>query len=190
MLCFSGFRNRSSQISAYWTAGGKYAICASEDSHVYIWRYDEDSQANRTRTAATVTQSYEHFHCQGVTMAIPWPNSGMGGMVRIPSNKQNVLSGESQATSPLKGEGDGAHPSPSPHSQNIDCLSPSSNHFCERVSATWPEELMASKQSPSDPYSIGCMPVQSSSTWGLVIVTASRCGEIRIFQNFGFQYQV
>ncbi|KAG6515671.1 WD repeat-containing protein 44-like isoform X1 [Zingiber officinale] len=188
---FKGFRNRSSQISAYWTAGGKYAICASEDSHVYIWRYDEDSQANRTKTAPTVTQSYEHFHCQGVTMAIPWPNSGMGGMVRIPSNKQHFLSGESQANSPLKGEDNGTHPSPSPSpspcSQNIDGLSPT---FYERVSATWPEELMASKQSPSDPYISGCTPVQSSSTWGLVIVTASRCGEIRIFQNFGFQYQV
>ncbi|XP_042389104.1 WD repeat-containing protein 44-like isoform X1 [Zingiber officinale] len=175
---FRGFRNRSSQISAYWTAGGKYVICASEDSQVYVWRYDEDSQPNRTRTTATVTQSYEHFHCQGVTMAIPWPSSGMGGMARAPSNKQNSLSGESQANSPLKGETDGAHLSPSPQSQNTSRLSPRSNHFCDRGSATWPEELVAYKQSlrdNGDPFSSGYMPVQSSSTWGLAIITASRC---------------
>ncbi|CAD5171602.1 uncharacterized protein LOC103985730 [Musa acuminata AAA Group] len=193
---FKGFRNTSSQISAYWTTNGKYVICASEDSHVYVWRYDEDSRPSRSKPAATVTQSYEHFHCQGVTMAVPWPSSGMGLMVRTDSNKQTELNGESLANSPLLVEVNGLHLSPSPGSQNIGCQqnstsSPNSNHFNDRVSATWPEELMTNKQSPrsnSDLFN-GCMPVQSTSAWGLVIVTASRCGEIRTFQNFGFQFQ-
>ncbi|URE05857.1 WD-40 repeat family protein [Musa troglodytarum] len=193
---FKGFRNTSSQISAYWTTNGKYVICASEDSHVYVWRYDEDSRPSRSKPATTVTQSYEHFHCQGVTMAVPWPSSGMGLMMRTDSNKQTELNGESLANSPLLVEVNGLHLSPSPCSQNIGCQqnstsSPNSNHFNDRVSATWPEELMTNKRSPrsnSDCFN-GCMPVQSTSAWGLVIVTASRCGEIRTFQNFGFQFQ-
>ncbi|WOL00035.1 WD repeat-containing protein 44-like [Canna indica] len=191
------FRNTSSQISAYWSANGRYVVCASEDSHVYVWRYDEDSQPSRSKTTATITQSYEHFHCQGVTMAVPWPSSGMGGMARTHSNKQNELSGDSQVNSPLLVEANGVHHSPSP-GQNVGCRqnsgihSPSSNGFGDRVSATWPEELMSNKQSPQNNGDLfsGSMPVQSTSAWGLVIVTASRCGEIRTFQNFGFQYQV
>ncbi|XP_074590264.1 uncharacterized protein LOC141846164 [Curcuma longa] len=193
---FKGFRNRSSQISAYWTTGGKYVICASEDSNVYIWRYDEDPQPGRTRTIATVTQSYEYFHCQGVTLAVPWPCSGMGRAVAIHSNEQKYLSEETQANLPLKDKANRCYLSPAPaylktnQQQNNSIPSSKSNHFCDRGSATWSEELMANKQSPqnySDLFIGGCMLAQSTSSWGLVIVTASRCGEIRIFQNIDFQ---
>ncbi|RZR92631.1 hypothetical protein BHM03_00020965, partial [Ensete ventricosum] len=181
--------------AACYTPDGQ-GVHQSEDSHVYVWKYDEDSRPSRSKPAATVTQSYEHFHCQGVTMAVPWPSSGMGLMMRTDSDKQTEFTGESLANSPLLVEVNGLHLSPSPGSQNIGCQqnstsSPNSNHFNERVSATWPEELMTNKQSPrsnSDRFN-GCMPVQSTSAWGLVIVTASRCGEIRTFQNFGFQFQ-
>jgi WD40 repeat protein len=69
---FKGFRNSSSQISASLTANGKYVVSASEDSQVYIWKNDGDSRPSRTK-GLTVTQSYEHFHCQDVSAAIPWP---------------------------------------------------------------------------------------------------------------------
>ncbi|CAL9780727.1 unnamed protein product [Musa acuminata subsp. burmannicoides] len=195
---FKGFRNTSSQISAYWTANGRYVICASEDSHVYVWRYDEDSRPSRSKTAATVTQSYEHFHCQGVTVAVPWPCSGLERMVKTHSNKKDQVGEESQANSPLLVEANGLHLSPSPSNQNISCqqnnsiLSRKPDHFGDKLSATWPEELMASKQTPrSNNHLNSChMPVPKSSAWGLVIVTASRCGEIRTFQNFSIPFQI
>ncbi|RWW02707.1 hypothetical protein GW17_00034189 [Ensete ventricosum] len=198
LLSFSGFRNTSSQISAYWTANGRYVICASEDSHVYVWRYDEDSRSSRSKTAASVTQSYEHFHCQGVTVAVPWPCSRLERMVRTHSNKQDEAGEESQANSPLLVEANGLHLSPSPSNQNISCqqnnsiLSRKPDHFGDRLSATWPEELMAGKQTPRINNDLNSChaPAQKSSAWGLVIVTASRCGEIRTFQNFGVPFQI
>ncbi|KAK8945552.1 hypothetical protein KSP40_PGU006719 [Platanthera guangdongensis] len=73
---FKGFRNTSSQISAFPTANGKYVICASEDSRVYVWRYDTGARPSKSKTAVNVCQSYEYFHSMGVTTAVPWPSSG------------------------------------------------------------------------------------------------------------------
>ncbi|CAN8284891.1 unnamed protein product [Cochlearia groenlandica] len=66
---FKGFRNTNSQISASYSQDGKYIICASEDSQVYLWK----SESNRTSSRSTVTtQSHEHFHCKNVSAAVPW----------------------------------------------------------------------------------------------------------------------
>ncbi|XP_010517040.1 PREDICTED: WD repeat-containing protein 44-like [Camelina sativa] len=62
-----GFRNTCSQLSASYSQDGKYIICASEDSQVYLWKND----SNRTRSTVT-TQSHEHFHCKDVSAAVPW----------------------------------------------------------------------------------------------------------------------
>ncbi|URD81430.1 WD-40 repeat family protein [Musa troglodytarum] len=185
---FKGFRNTSSQISAYWTANGKYVICASEDSHVYVWRYDNQSQPSRSKTPASVTQSYEYFHCQGVTMAIPWPSTGTERMNRAHSSEQPVLNEESDANGHHLSSSHGYLTIGCQQSNNI--LTTNSSHSSDRVSATWPEELMAFRPSPqSDGDLFGsCMPRQNTSAWGLVIVTASQCGEIRTFQNFSFRF--
>ncbi|URD81434.1 WD-40 repeat family protein [Musa troglodytarum] len=164
----SGFRNTSSQISAYWTANGKYVICASEDSHVYVWRYDNQSQPSRSKTPASVTQSYEYFHCQGVTMAIPWPSTGTERMNRAHSSEQPVLNEESDANGHHLSSSHGYLTIGCQQSNNI--LTTNSSHSSDRVSATWPEELMAFRPSPqSDGDLFGsCMPRQNTSAWGLV----------------------
>ncbi|EFH57801.1 WD-40 repeat family protein [Arabidopsis lyrata subsp. lyrata] len=64
---FKGFRNTCSQLSASYSQDGKYIICASEDSQVYLWKND----FQRTRSTLT-TQSHEHFHCKDVSAAVPW----------------------------------------------------------------------------------------------------------------------
>lgn len=64
---FKGFRNTCSQLSASYSQDGKYIICASEDSQVYLWKND----FHRTRSTLT-TQSHEHFHCKDVSAAVPW----------------------------------------------------------------------------------------------------------------------
>ena len=69
-----------------------------------------------------------------------------------------------------------------------------SKHPGDGASTSWPDEkLPSAKSSPghcSSDLCIGAMDVQRRSAWGLVIITAGRGGEIRVFQNFGFPVQV
>ncbi|CAA7045947.1 unnamed protein product [Microthlaspi erraticum] len=98
-----GFRNTSSQISASITADGKYVVSASEDSHVYIWKYE--SHASRPSRSSsnknvTVTNSYEHFHSQDVSAAISWP--GMASM-HPPTPVDHQLGALDRLNSPRNG---------------------------------------------------------------------------------------
>ncbi|KAK9116646.1 hypothetical protein Sjap_015593 [Stephania japonica] len=70
---FTGFRNTNSQIPASFTADGKYVVCASEDSEVYIWKRRSVDSAKHKSTITT--RSREHFHCKDVSVAVPWPGS-------------------------------------------------------------------------------------------------------------------
>lgn len=160
---FKGFRNTSSQMTACLTSNGKFVICASEDSYVHVWRYDTESRHARSNGAVTSAQSHEHFHCQDVTVAVPW--SASSGMERMLPGSQNIEQGRQNGI-------------------------PKSNS--DRISATWPEEklVVANKCSPHgndvlSSNSNGGIPLQSRSAWGMVIVTAGRGGKISIFQNFG-----
>ncbi|XP_042469249.1 WD repeat-containing protein 44-like isoform X1 [Zingiber officinale] len=176
-----GFRNTNSQISAFPTADGKHVISASEDSHIYVWRFD-DSQ---TKGDATTTQSYEYFHCRGVTVAAPWPNTSLQKMARTcPNNQANVAS---------VGESDRLRLSDPQFCQRINShqngATGNSNWFNDKVTATWPEELMTpNKQSPKCNGDLcnGGTAAQSWEAFGLVIVTAGVGGEIKTYQNFDF----
>ncbi|KAK9985292.1 hypothetical protein SO802_030243 [Lithocarpus litseifolius] len=75
---FKGFRNTSSQISAYFSQDGKYIVTASEDSHVYVWKHEEPRNAGTGKSKNVVTQSHEHFQCKDVSVAIPWPGTIKG----------------------------------------------------------------------------------------------------------------
>ncbi|KAH0719755.1 hypothetical protein KY290_004672 [Solanum tuberosum] len=201
-----GFRNTSRQISASMTADGRYVVCASEDSHVYIWKHESHSRPSRNK-GVTVTQSYEHFHSQDVSVAIPWP--GMLDTWRYHTSS----SGEQSGHDGLDEVSTANHP-PSPVEEIDNECSPltsgcgnsplhgtissaTNNYFFDRISATWPEEklLLASKyRSPrvstdaSIDFSNGL--TQTKFCWGLVIVTASHRGEIRTFQNFGLPIRI
>ncbi|XP_020582853.1 WD repeat-containing protein 44-like [Phalaenopsis equestris] len=172
---FKGFRNTSSQISASATQNGKYIICASEDSHVYVWRKDSDTRPSRTKTSISITQSYEYFNSQDVTAAIPWPNSTSTPI-------ENNLNSQSK-----------------PNNNNLESLNETtlqnnapSPAYSDRVSSTWPEEKLRSSTGKHNRLSSGDLskpppPLQSGGlAWGMVIVTASRGGEVRVYQNFGF----
>ncbi|XP_022753239.1 WD repeat-containing protein 44-like [Durio zibethinus] len=201
---FKGFRNMNSQISGAVTANGKYVVSASEDSYVYVWKHEAESQPSRNK-GVTVTHSYEHFHCKDVSVAIPWP--GMGdtwGLRDTQLNDQNCFDDNIDEVSTAN------HP-PTPieeYSGNEGSLSASgcsnsplhgtissltNSYFFDRISATWPEEklLLATRtRSPraSMDFSYGVNP--NMSAWGMVIVTAGLQGKIRTFQNFGLPVRI
>ncbi|XP_074359137.1 uncharacterized protein LOC141698348 [Apium graveolens] len=195
---FKGFRNTNSQISASLTANGKYVVSASEDSNVYIWKHEADSRPSRSK-GVTVTRSYEHFHCQDVSAAIPWPGmgdtwglqdssgelNGLGEHLEevsteiyppTPVEEANVIASSTLATGCTS----------SPFHGTIS--SATNSYFFDRISATWPEEkllLAAKKRSPHVSVDFSNGVNQRRSAWGMVIVTAGLRGEIRTFQNFG-----
>jgi WD repeat-containing protein 44 len=189
-LCsVSGFRNTNSQISACLAANGRYVISASEDSHVYVWKNDDKPEQGRSKGDVTVTNSYEHFHCQGVTVAVALPYTGSAVVSRTNSRKHDELDCVSEH--PLHAVPDRLQGSSDLQTQSTSILSTNLNHSGDR--ATWPEELMTpTKQSPRSCASLpnGADQAPSLSAWGMVIVTAGRGGQIRTFQNFGFPARV
>uniref|UniRef100_A0A453DG90 Anaphase-promoting complex subunit 4 WD40 domain-containing protein n=1 Tax=Aegilops tauschii subsp. strangulata TaxID=200361 RepID=A0A453DG90_AEGTS len=199
---FKGFRNTSSQISASVAPNGKYVVCASEDSHVYVWRHDNSSHPSRSRSAVDVTNSYEHFHCRDVTVAITWPGAEARGSMGCRSSRHSDSDGavNSVPETPIQNKEHGSNGTA--HSQRYiespvcegGASTSTSNHPVEAASPSLPDEqLPSAKSSPghsSSDLCIGAMDVQRRSAWGLVIVTAGQGGEIRVFQNFGFPVQV
>lgn len=204
-LCFifsPGFRNTSSQISASVAPNGKYVVCASEDSHVYVWRHDNSSHPSRSRSAVDVTNSYEHFHCRDVTVAITWPGAEARGSLGCRSSRHSDSDGavNSVPETPIRNNEHGSNGTAHSHryTESPVCeggaSTSTSNHPVEAASPSLPDDqLPSAKSSPghsSSDLCIGAMDVQRRSAWGLVIVTAGQGGEIRVFQNFGFPVQV
>lgn len=198
MILVTGFRNTNSQISASLTANGKYVVSASEDSHVYIWKHEADSRPSRSK-GVTVTRSYEHFHCQDVSAAIPWPGMGDTWGLQDSSGELNGLGEHLEEVS-----SEIYPPTPVEEANVIESLplasgctsspfhgtisSATNSYFFDRISATWPEEkllLAAKKRSPHVSVDFSNGVNQRRSAWGMVIVTAGLRGEIRTFQNFG-----
>lgn len=198
----TGFRNTSSQISASITADGKYVVSASEDSNVYIWKYESPasrpSKSNNNKNNVTVTNSYEHFHSQDVSAAISWP--GMAASTAEPwgtttRNTNNNLDEVSTANHPPT-------PVDQPGTSTLDRLnsprngiisSATNGYFFDRMSATWPEEkLMFGRNRSGNRLSTDLSNNSGnvSASWGMVIVTAGLRGEIRAFQNFGLPIRI
>ncbi|XP_009146242.1 WD repeat-containing protein 44 [Brassica rapa] len=193
-----GFRNTSSQISASITADGKYVVSASEDSNVYIWKYESPasrpSKSNSNKNV-TVTNSYEHFHSQDVSAAISWPGMASTESWGATQNRaNNNLDEVSTANHPPT-------PVDQPGTTTLDRLnsprngiisSATNGYFFDRMSATWPEEKLlfgrnrSGNRLSSDLSNSGNV----SASWGMVIVTAGLRGEIRAFQNFGLPIRI
>lgn len=205
----TGFRNSSSH-SASLSVDGRYVVCASEDSYVYVWKHDGDSRPSRSK-GVTVTQCYEQFHCQDVSVAIPWP--GMCDTWRFQDNSTTEHSGPldqidevSTANHPPspaeEAYGDESSPLASGCSNSplhgIIC-SATNSYFFDRISAAWPEEkLLSSTNKPQSPHASMDASIDfsnslyqtKSAAWGLVIITADARGEIRTFQNFGMPIRI
>ncbi|CAN1293464.1 WD repeat-containing protein 44 [Linum perenne] len=203
---FKGFRNTNSQMSSSVTANGKFVVSASEDSYVYVWKHEADSRLTRSK-GVTVTRSYEHFHCQDVSAAIPWPGIGEtwghaetcwglpnGGdshadevsIANHPPTPAEEVSGGCDRSRTLSGC------SSSPLNGIIS--SATNGYFFDRISATWPEEklnIAARNRSPRTSMDVSNGLInQNVSAYGMVIVTAGLRGEIRAYQNFGLPVRI
>ncbi|XP_078442183.1 uncharacterized protein LOC144711916 [Wolffia australiana] len=199
---FRGFRNTSSQMSASCTADGNYVICASEDSNVYVWKKDEMPKAGGGSTGKgktwVTTRSHEHFHCKDVSVAIPWPPSrsvriephlvfsclrqqGHQSPSRSP-NKDIIPSGKMKRCSPSERAAGSCLEEEVSRSSQSEPLSSSSSFS----SSGWlMSGTLSSASPPTGGSQMGNQMLQSSTAWGLVVVTAGLGGEIKIFQNFG-----
>ncbi|XP_047309816.1 WD repeat-containing protein 44-like [Impatiens glandulifera] len=186
---FKGFRNSNSQISGSITENGRYVVCASEDSHVYVWKQEEEWSYGAAATSTTtrrrskgggvsVAGAYEHFHCEDVSVAIPWP-----GVSDFRNSLHFDQSEEICAPNHLQKKCNGI------------ISGASSGYFFDRISpATWPEEeeeklhpAATKRHSPRvslDDFSDG-LGQNKSASWGMVILTAGLKGELRTYQNFG-----
>ncbi|KAG8376889.1 hypothetical protein BUALT_Bualt09G0111000 [Buddleja alternifolia] len=215
---YRGSRNTSSQISASFTPDGKHIITASEDSHVYIWKVEESKNlGNGKRRSRVTVHAHEHFPCKDVSVAIPWPGSikNEPPIVEIHSKRHSKRSTAPPRDDNLIGESKRNQLPPLPKKiKEFDRITSCMDEDFAQSSRIDPgigvTESFASSSasigySDSDSASIssasGTSPSQSWSSgnggqtvqataWGLVIVTASLEGEIRVYQNFGLPVKV
>ncbi|KAK8553713.1 hypothetical protein V6N12_030697 [Hibiscus sabdariffa] len=99
---FSGFRNTSSQIAASFTPNGKYVLTASEDSQVFVWRFDEPKNTGAGKRVAVTARGSEQFPCKSVSVAIPWTGTIKGEPPAMPGSqpKRNPNSRRTQSDIP------------------------------------------------------------------------------------------
>ncbi|KAJ0791756.1 putative transcription factor WD40-like family [Helianthus annuus] len=185
-----GYKNTSSQFTAQYTADGKYVICASEDSQVYIWKHEKPKHSGGTKPKYVTTTSYEHFSCMEVTVAVPWHgsnksqgldnepqakcNSKRSGPVSVDDNAQAKKSSQLPPV-PKKGTEKGT---------NEDSEQPSNTDtdVGESDDGSLLLGIGAAAATPNNNI--------QSTAWGLVIVTAGLGGEIRVYQNVGLPVKV
>lgn len=194
-------------------------ISASEDSQVYIWKVEESkNQAPaKKKTVAAVVTSHENFACKDVSVAITWPGSAKyeAPTVDMHSKKNTKRPGipaaptqeeadTSAALPPLpKKKKEGSEEKTCCGEDQTECplVPPPPTDAGEGVEAP---ELAAEASSAaanegespslahtqSENASGGGGNTVQATTWGLVIVTASLEGEIKVYQNFGLPVKV
>lgn len=147
-------------------------------------------------------KAYEHFHCKDVTVAVAWPGGSTTNeppSVEIHSKRhsKDKIVGTSKRRNlppiPKKNEEDSDH-SP-PIDPGIGVINTSRSFSASVGNHESPPTCSALGAQRSQSFSshsfchIGGQTVQATA-WGMVIVTASLEGEIRVYQNFGLPQKV
>lgn len=189
---------------------GKYVVCASEDSHVYVWKRDRPRGKGKV-----TTRSHEHFCCKDVSVAIPWPNGGTNcepspdlpswsranHNLRTPSNLEDVFSNSRSHNCPSTPHKSFSENTSSEDLQGspragsaIGSSSSMSGSASLRSGHSTGSSISSSATSSSSFSSWGwgvgnsnriSTDLEAANAWGLVVVTAGTGGNIRVYQNFG-----
>ncbi|KAL8140665.1 hypothetical protein V2J09_006686 [Rumex salicifolius] len=207
---FMGFRNTSSQIAASYSPSGKHVICASEDSHVYVWRREEQKNGSTSAKAGGKAyvniRGYEQFMCKDVSVAVSWPGSNKlepPPMIPLDHPKK----GSKRYSQPLSASGSPTGVSrqhqlpPLPRrvrkaEQENGAEYESPEEEGDKIGRTESGEFGSRAEGDSLRVSIGSWvdgggaETMAATGWGLVIVTAGLGGEIRAYQNFGLPVRV
>ncbi|KAG5534201.1 hypothetical protein RHGRI_022359 [Rhododendron griersonianum] len=191
-----GLRKTGSPVTASFTADGEHIISAGDDSNVYVW---DDISKGTTSFEPKNVSSYERYVCHNASIVVPWCGmKTMSGSLSIPpmgdDDLEHCILGNRHCDQGLL------------NSLNFsprDCFPLSRGLFLEsfpKGSATWPEETLpdSSQMAVSPPMGRSeckllagaCHNSCSSSTWGLVIVTAGHDGRLRTYQNYGLPIRV
>lgn len=161
---------------ASFTSDGKHIVSTIEDSGIHVWDYSQPNKKASSQKPKTI-RSYEGFLSQNVSVAIPWLGQG----------KEETIIADLEKSF--------AHfPAP------MDYFSPM------KGATTWPEEKLevvagsaaaavsatVSSRSKLRLLKSVCQNVNGSTPhlWGLVIVTATWDGMIRVFHNYGLPIRV
>ncbi|XP_057778916.1 uncharacterized protein LOC130997569 [Salvia miltiorrhiza] len=192
-----GFRNTSSQMAASFCPDGKHIISASEDSQVYIWKVEESkSQGAAKKKIVVEVNAHENFACKDVSVAITWPGSTKYEAPAVDLHPKKTATIKRPANTPSTQEEDGgAAPAalpPLPKKKKEGSASEEKKASAEDQAPEETSEAAAAEASSSAAEGeTQAQPAESSSstvqatTWGLVIVTATLEGEIKVYQNFG-----
>ncbi|KAL1545942.1 WD repeat-containing protein 44-like isoform X2 [Salvia divinorum] len=175
-----GFRNTSSQMSASFCPDGKHIISASEDSQVYIWKVEEmKSQGAAKKKIVGEVNAHENFACKDVSVAITWPGSRKYEAPAVDLHPKKTATSVKRPAAPTQEEdasGCGSTLPPLPKKKK------DSEEKKEDQAEPAQEETSEAAAEAAESTTTTIM---QATTWGLVIVTATLEGEIKVYQNFG-----
>ncbi|CAA3033677.1 WD repeat-containing 44 [Olea europaea subsp. europaea] len=191
---YRGLKKSRGQMSASFTSSGRHMLSVGDDSRIYIWNYDNSLIPSSKQTKSI--RSYEHFLVEGVSVALPWSDTGTEeNCFALDSPLSDVQTHDWQEASLRVRD-----------AERFTLGNWFSMDSSSRASVTWPEEKLPSWDLPSAEHV--CQPCYNyddhlhqqndeihssrirSATWGLVIVTGGWDGRIRTFHNYGLPNRI
>ncbi|CAL9243382.1 unnamed protein product [Arabidopsis halleri] len=153
---YKGVCKTRSLTSASLTSDGKHIVSACEDSNVYIWSNDEESETKKIR-------SFERFSTNA-SVAATWCGFSDHNTT-LPFSSPSCLSHDEGFVPGSISKGSATWPEENLPANPLSTSAMNASHY---------KFLKSSYQRAS-----------SSLSWGMVIVTGGWDGRIRTFQNYG-----